>query len=102
MKKLILDHSHSPPALIKINQDLRELLADTEPDEGIFLELVGLRDDIILAHLCTLAGAEKKDFVEAEIKINGVLVACANELFQASLKQLAGLIRGRKSVKKYT
>lgn len=102
MKKLILDHSHTPPTLIKINQNLRDLLADKEPDEGKFFELVSLRDEIILAHLDTLVGEDKKDFVEAEIKINGALVASAKELFQASLKQLAGLIRGRKAVKKYT
>jgi hypothetical protein len=102
LKKLILDHSHTPPTLIKINQDLSDLFADKEPDEGVFLELVALRDEIILTYLDILTGTDKKEFVEAEIKVNGALVAYANELFQASLKQLSGLIRGRKAVKKYT
>ena len=102
MKTLILDHSLSPPTLIKINKDLKVLLADKEPDEGAFLELVTLRDDIIVSHLPSLKAAEKNDFVAAELKVNGALVACAKELFQASLKQLSGLIRGRKAVKKYT
>ncbi|MFT6345292.1 MAG: hypothetical protein ACJAWQ_002375, partial [Paraglaciecola sp.] len=43
----------------------------------------------------------KTDFVNAELKVNGALVAYAEESFKASLKLLTGLVRGRKAVKKY-
>ncbi|GAC24908.1 hypothetical protein GMES_2613 [Paraglaciecola mesophila KMM 241] len=45
--------------------------------------------------------AQKTEFCEAEIKVNDALVELAQQLFDASLKQLSGLIRGRKAVKKY-
>lgn len=78
------------------------LLTAPDPDEKTFLALVTQRDVVITAYLTTLADADKQVFVAAELEINGVLVAYANEMFNASLKELSGLIRGRKALKKYT
>lgn len=102
MKKLILDHSYTPSFLKKINQDLCALLVEQDPEESKFLELATQRDDFIQKHLSELDNKTKQEFVKAEIEVNGVLVASANQLFKASLNQLSGLVRGRKAIKKYT
>tara|TARA_R110002167_G_scaffold65637_4_gene185746 strand:- start:1556 stop:1864 length:309 start_codon:yes stop_codon:yes gene_type:complete len=101
LKKLILDHSFTPSPLKRINRDLSELTTENDPDESIFLKLVNERDDFIQKFLEDLPEQEKNNFVTAELKINGALVAYAEELFNASLKQLSGLVRGRKAVNKY-
>lgn len=101
MKTLTLNHSFTPSLLKIINQDLLELTSDVDPDESKFLRLVTQRDEFIQSYLQTLEKKLKNDFVNAEIKVNGVLVAHAEESFKASLKQLSGLVRGRKAVKKY-
>ena len=101
MKTLILNHSFTPSLLKKINQDLSELTSEVDPDESKFLLLATQRDEFIQRYLQTLEKKLKNNFVNAEIKVNGVLVAYAKESLRASLKQLSGLVRGRKAVKKY-
>ncbi len=77
------------------------LESNSDPDESKFLQLVTERDEFIKSYLQTLDKNLKTDFVNAELKVNGVLVAYAEESFKASLKLLTGLVRGRKAVKKY-
>jgi hypothetical protein len=101
LKTLNLTHSFTPTPLNKINQGLLELTSDIDPDESQFLKLVTERDEFIQSYLQTLQKQLKKNFVDAELKVNGALVAYAEESFKASLKQLSGLVRGRKAVKKY-
>jgi hypothetical protein len=101
LKKLILDHEFTPSPLKKINQDLAELTTENDPDESIFLKLVTVRDEFIQKFLENIPKEEKNNFVTAELKVNGALVAYAQESFKASLKQLYGLVRGRKAVNKY-
>lgn len=84
-----------------INQALTALLADEALDEKSFHSLSLQRDKCISEHLATLEPVQKTQFCEAEIKVNNALVDFAQQLFDASLKQLSGLIRGRKAVKKY-
>jgi hypothetical protein len=101
LKKLILDHSFTPPPLKTINQELLELTAENDPDESRFLKLVTERDEFIQRLLENLIEEEKNNFVTAELQVNGALVAHAEESFKASLKQLSDLVRGRKALKKY-
>lgn len=101
MKTLIITHSFTPPPLKKINQGLAELTSDLDPDESNFLKLVTERDEFIQNYLLTLQDHDKVNFVSAELKVNGALVAYAQESFKASLKQLTHLVRGRKALKKY-
>ncbi|MFT5923064.1 MAG: hypothetical protein ACJASI_002730 [Glaciecola sp.] len=86
---------------MKINQGLTELTSDLDPDESKFLKLVTERDEFIQRYLQTLQGQLKDNFVSAELKVNGELVAHAEKSFKASLKQLTGLVRGRKVLKEY-
>ena len=101
MKNLILDHPYTPSELNVINQKLVDHLATDDPDEVLFLKLVTERDECIQDLLKKLSEQELKSFVEAEINVNGLLVAYSEKMFEASLKQLSGLVRGRKAVKKY-
>ncbi len=101
MKTLKLDHQYTPDLLKAINQDLTELLASAEPDQAKFLDLVTQRDEFIQNYLQKLTNPTKNDFITAELKVNGALVAYAEQSFKASLNQLSGLVRGRKAVKKY-
>ncbi|MGJ8681844.1 hypothetical protein [Paraglaciecola sp.] len=101
MKNLVLDHSFTPSSLKKINQDLLALFAKEDPEESEFLQLATKRDECIQEYLSEIDDEIKQDFVKAEIEVNGLLVAGANELFKASLNQLSGLVRGRKAVEKY-
>ena len=101
MKKLILDHSFTPSSLKSINRDLSELTAENDPDESRFLKLVTERDEFIQKYLQNLPEEEKNQFATAELQVNGALVAYAEGSFKASLKQLSGLVRGRKAVNKY-
>lgn len=101
MKKITLDHSFTPSPLKQINQDLAELTKELDPDEAIFLKLVTDRDTFIQNYIQTLQEPLKTDFVSAELKVNGALVAYAEQSVKASLKQLSGLVRGRKAIKKY-
>lgn len=101
MKKLTLNHSHTPTPLKSINRRLSELTIENDPDESNFLKLAMERDEFIQDYIKNLPNDEKREFVTAELQVNGVLVAYAEESFKASLKQLTGLIRGRKAVKKY-
>jgi hypothetical protein len=101
LKKLILDHVFTPSPLKRINQDLSALTTENDPDESIFLKLVTERDEFIQNFLENIPDKERINFVTAELQVNGALVAYAEELFKASLKQLSGLVRGRKAVKKY-
>jgi hypothetical protein len=101
LKTLNLTHSYTPSPLKKINQDLAELTSDLDPDESKFLKLVIERDEFIQSYLQTLQDKLKTNFVNAELKVNGALVAYAEESFKASLKQLSNLVRGRNAVKKY-
>ena len=80
---------------------MSDLTTDNDPDESKFLKLVTERDKFIQHFLKTLPDEEKNNFVTAELKVNGALVAYAEESFKASLKQLSGLVRGRKAVNKY-
>jgi len=102
LKKIILDHPFTPVNLRLINQELNQFFLLEEPDEKLFLDLANRRDSVVQSHLATLDGKDKKHFSQAELEVNGTLVAYANKLFKASLNQLSGLIRGRKAVKKYT
>jgi len=101
LKKLILDHSFTPSPLKNINRDLSELTTENDPDESRFLKLVTERDEFIQKFLENLPDDKKNNFVTAELQVNGALVAYAEESFKASLKQLTGLVRGRKAVNKY-
>lgn len=101
MKTLILDHSFTPSPLKSINRELLTLTAENDLDESLFLKLVTERDEFIQTFIANLPDQEKKHFVNAELQVNGALVAYAEESFKASLKQLSGLVRGRKAVKKY-
>ncbi|MFT5839293.1 MAG: hypothetical protein ACI9UT_001796 [Flavobacteriales bacterium] len=101
MKTLTLTHSFTPSPLKRINQNLAELTADLDPDESKFLKLVTERDKSIQNYLKTLQDPLKTSFINAELKVNGALVAYAEESFKASLKELSGLVRGRKALKKY-
>jgi hypothetical protein len=101
LKKLTLDHSFTPNPLRTINQDLSELTSDNDPDESQFLQLVTKRDEFIQTYISNLSGDELKDYVLAELEVNGALVAYAEESFKASLNQLSGLVRGRKAINKY-
>ena len=101
MNKLILDHSFTPSPLKSINRDLSELTIKNDPDESRFLKLVTERDEFIQKFIENLPDVEKNNFVTAELLVNGALVAYAEESFKASLKQLSGLVRGRKAVNKY-
>jgi len=101
LKKLILDHSLTPSPLKSINCDLSELTAENDPDESRFLKLVTARDEFIQKYLQNLPEEEKNQFATAELQVNGALVAYAEGSFKASLKQLSGLVRGRKAVNKY-
>ncbi|MBU3002106.1 hypothetical protein [Paraglaciecola arctica] len=101
MKKLTLNHSYTPTPLKSINQRLSELTTENDPDESNFLKLAIERDEFIQDYIKNLPDDEKREFVTAELQVNGALVAYAEESFKASLKQLTGLIRGRKAVKKY-
>ncbi|MEP1447159.1 MAG: hypothetical protein ABJK37_13735 [Paraglaciecola sp.] len=101
MKKLTLNHSYTPTPLKSINQRLSELTTENDPDESNFLKLAIERDEFIQDYIKNLPDDEKREFVTAELQVNGALVAYAEESFKASLKQLSGLIRGRKAVKKY-
>jgi hypothetical protein len=101
LKKLILDHVFTPSQLKSINQDLSELTTENDPDESTFLKLVTDRDEFIQHFLENISEDEKNNFVIAELQVNGALVAYAQESFKASLKELSGLVRGRKAVNKY-
>jgi hypothetical protein len=101
LKKLILDHSFTPTTLKSINRDLSELTTENDPDESIFLTLVTQRDEFIQDYLENLPEKDKTNFATAELIVNGALVAYAEESFKASLKQLSGLVRGRKAVNQY-
>ncbi|MCF2948139.1 hypothetical protein L0668_08480 [Paraglaciecola aquimarina] len=101
MKNLVLDHLYTPSSLKEINQDLLALLAKPDPDESEFLQLATKRDEFIQQYLDEVYGDARQNFIKAEIEVNGLLVAGANQLFKASLNQLSGLVRGRKAVKKY-
>ncbi|MEM5497123.1 hypothetical protein WNY77_06935 [Paraglaciecola mesophila] len=101
MRKLALNHQFTPPELVSINQTLATLLADESLDEKSFHSISIQRDACIKEYLDTLEPIQKAEFCKAEIEINDVLVQLAQQLFDTSLKQLSGLIRGRKAVKKY-
>lgn len=101
MKKLNLDHSYTPSPLNNINRELSGLTTENDPDESRFLKLVTEREQFIQKYLENLPEEEKNNFVTAELKANGALVAYAEGSFKASQKQLSGLVRGRKAVNKY-
>lgn len=101
MNKINLEHPFTPPELTKLNQEITALLNSEALDEKSFHALSVKRDLCIKDYLSTLDQAQKTQFCEAEIKVNEVLVDCAQRLFNQSLKELSGLIRGRKAVKKY-
>ncbi|GAC34399.1 hypothetical protein [Paraglaciecola polaris] len=102
MKNIILTHEFTPPELEAINQELSELLTSEYPDEKLFFTLSVHRDECINSYISTLEEDGKSLFCNAEIEVNNALLVHAEQLFKASLKQLSGLVRGRKAVKKYT
>lgn len=101
MNKLILDHCFTPSLLKSINRELSELTSEKDPDESKFLQLATERDEFIQKYLEKLPEKDKNQFATAELIVNGALVAYAEESFKASLKQLSGLVRGRKAVNQY-
>ncbi|MFT2091422.1 hypothetical protein [Paraglaciecola sp. 2405UD69-4] len=101
MKKLTLDHPYTPPQLSTVNQRLVEHLSTDDPDEAVLLQLIKNREDVIQAFLKEHSKEHLKNFAEQELIMNGLLVAYCEKMAKASLKQLSGLVRGRKAVKKY-
>lgn len=101
MKKLELSHELTPQSLVGINQELEVLLAAEELDDDRLKILVESRDTAIIQHLSSLSEGETKAFAALEIDINRHLSDIVQGHFRASLKQLSGLKRGHKAVKKY-
>jgi hypothetical protein len=101
LKNLILDHSYTPSPLKTINQELHALNSKEDPEQSTFLAIVTQRDEFIQSYLQIVDPEIKHYFVEAELIVNGALVAYASELFNSSFKELTGLVRGRKAIKKY-
>lgn len=101
MKKLKLNHVHTPNSLAEINGQLELVLNGETLDDNLLKELIENRDLIVVSHLNGLAGDIRKTFAEHELVSNQLLSNVINKHLRSSLKQLSGLLRGRKAVNKY-
>lgn len=100
-KQLELSHPYTPTELNEINQKLEELFAEDILDEEQLLHLISQRDEIVQLHLKNLEKQQLKDFAQAELSVNKLLVEYTRQLQSESLGKLSSLIRGRKAVEKY-
>lgn len=101
MNKLNLSHEHTPANLNEINSQLESVLNTDPVDDEKLRALIDSRDKIILEHLNGLQPEHEKTFAEKELGVNKVLSKLIEKQLQTSLKQLSGLVRGKKSVNKY-
>ncbi|TRY30927.1 hypothetical protein [Aliiglaciecola sp. M165] len=101
MKKLSLNHEFTPPPLADINLQIQTTLEAEELDDSLLKTLIEERDSIITKHLEDLKDGDVKSFAKTELVINQKLSEHINKQLKASLKQLSGLLRGRKAVNKY-
>lgn len=100
-KKLALNHPYSPSELKEINLQIEELIESRDFDEARLLQLVNQRDEIVQKHLKNIEKQQLKDFANAELSANKLLVDFTCGLQSESLGKLSALIRGRKAVEKY-
>ena len=98
---LSLTHPYTPNELRTVNQQLEALFAQESLDEAQLLQLISQRDEIVQLHLKSLEKQQLKDFAQAELSVNNVLIENAKGLQSESLGKLSSLIRGRKAVAKY-
>lgn len=102
MKKEELNHSLTPVALRKINDELTVHLApSSELDLPELNRILAERDAIVKAHLETLNDDDRRAFASAEIAINDKLKELAQSLLQSAKDDVSNFIRSQAAVKKY-
>lgn len=102
MKNLKLNHEYTPSELAKVNHQILTAIAAEELDHALLKSLVEQRDHVIVEHLKSLDLEDEKRFANSELATNHSLSEYTSKELKSSLKQLSGLIRGRKAVNKYT
>lgn len=102
MKKLVFIHNDSTQELIEVGHQLEILLANTEIDDKLLLDLIVHRDELVNVHLAKLDEKSLQTFVAAELEINNRLTTAAKGLLKTSLNEISGYLRGKKAVDKYT
>ncbi|GAB2689935.1 hypothetical protein Q4574_00585 [Aliiglaciecola sp. 3_MG-2023] len=101
MIKLTLSHQYTPENLKAINTQIETVLAAAELDDKLLKQLIETRDEVVVDHLKSLDQTAEKLFSESELETNKSLTKVIDTQLKESLKQLSGLIRGKKSVNKY-
>lgn len=101
MKNLNLNHDYTPPKLADINLQIQTVLNAEELDDSLLKSLIEQRDVVVIEHLRSISVDDEKQFAKNELVINQTLSEEIGLQLKASLKDLSGLLRGRKAVDKY-
>ena len=101
MKKLNLNHEYTPNDLVKLNSQIESVLSAAELDNELLKQLIIQRDEKVIELLDSLEGTNRTKSSKCELKSNEQLLSHVESHFRDALKELSGLIKGRKSVNKY-
>ncbi|MEP4890002.1 MAG: hypothetical protein ABJV04_08250 [Aliiglaciecola sp.] len=101
MNKLNLSHQYTPDNLDNVNKQLETVLSSDELDDKLLRQLISQRDEIVTEHIKSLDKNTEKLFSTSELEVNQRLSTIIEAQLADSLKQLTGLIRGKKIVDKY-
>ncbi|MFA3790632.1 hypothetical protein AB6T38_05910 [Aliiglaciecola sp. SL4] len=101
MNKLNLSHQYTPDNLDSVNKQLETVLSSDELDDKLLRQLIIQRDEIVTKHISSLDKNTEKLFSTSELEANQRLSTIIEAQLKDSLKQLTGLIRGKKIVDKY-
>ena len=82
-KQLQLSHPYTPTELDALNLKIEGLFNDDALDEAQLLQLISQRDEIVQLHLKSLEKQQLKDFAQAELSVNKLLVECTKQLQSA-------------------
>jgi len=98
---LTLDHQHTPPELIKINQAISDCLAQTEVDETQLKIIIAQRAELVDKLLNTLNNPQRQQFAELEASTNERLIAHLGTLRLAAKQALSNVAKSFKAIKQY-
>lgn len=96
-----LNHPHTPDSLSALNTSLSACLAAEDIDESHLKVLIDQRAKLVDKLLKSMNTEQRKQFAQAEIAINQLLVDCVSGLRDNAKYALSSVAKSSRAIKQY-